>query len=1266
MKTPAIIAACLFSATLLYARDGIQNKAAGFNGRQLLLIANKGQITDQYGKPRRDIDYKLSGSDVTLFVGDGQLHYQWLQRQPNPKSETRNPKDVADKNSPSGDVGITTYRMDVELLGADKNTVVVAEDMQPYYENYYLPTVPDGATAHSYRKITYKNVYPHIDWVLYVKSKDEVGSSGVSGGIKYDFVVHPGGNVAAIQLQYNGATGLELKDGALVATTPYGSITEDAPYSYMAETGQAVNSRFVLQGNVLSYATATNENTGTFVIDPALRWATYYGGSNPEQIYCLKTDTSGNVFTSGMTYSTSNIATTGAHQSVFGGGTYDGFLVKFNENGIRQWATYYGGNSSGDIMHGFALDIPGNIYWVGTLGTAGFATAGAFQSVLLGGSDAILIKLNNAGVRQWATYFGTDTSDVGGGVTCDNSGNVYISGDGLPSTTMNLSTPGAMQTTYDKAFLAKFSSTGLRLWCTYFPAGGALHGDNFGNIYLYGRTDVTTGITTTGAFQPSFSGTAGTNNSFIVKFSSTGSRLWGTYYGSGSFSTTLNDDRIEALTTDNMGNIYACGMGRPGSGLGTAGSHQPGFGGGASDGFIVKFSPAGTRQWATYYGGGSGSTMESINGIVADDKNDIYVVGSTSTGSSAIATANAYQPSYAGNTDMFFAKFTGSGARQYGSYFGSSSGSESTIYVSHFGGLISYRSGKITFCGNANYFSNGLATAGAHQSSISGTYDDAIIVQFDADTSVYIRQPFADTVVCSGDTLSIPYGVTQSFRSSNNFIFELSNASGSFATGVTTIGTLTGAQNGGTYHWVVPHSTAQSNAYRVRIRSTGPVDTANMEYNIRITTTPQSVNATHNTPICSGNTINLGSSTATSGVSYSWAGPNSYSSNLQNPSITNAQVLQSGNYMVTFTNNGCISKDTAAVVVNLTPVTPVAGSNGPLCAGSTLQLTATSSSPGAAYNWSGPAFSSTSQNPSISSVTTANSGTYSVYATLGSCTSATTTTNVSVVNGPTINFYPSPNDTVCGSPAGSATLVAVPANPGSSPQYQWYKNGTMIPGATSTNYAASGISTGDSYYVVLTPGAGAACTTPISSNSITMTVMPFITPTVSISANPNTPVPSGTLISFTAVATDAGTNPKYQWKLNGVPQGGATSSVWSAATFSNNDKVSCEVTSSYICPQPPKVTSSEVVVKLTTGITGVWSGTTPDIYPNPAKDKLIIEGISKGTRIQLIDVLGRTVINQTATQETEVLNTAHLIPGNYILQLSTEQGERMRVKITKE
>src|SRR5690606_11749965 len=157
------------------------------------------------------------------------------------------------------------YRMDVELLGANKKAQVLAEQQQTYVEQYYTVGCENGATAHTYQKITYKNVYPHIDWVLYVQGQQ----------LKYDFIVHPGGNPADIRLQYKGATDLKIKGEALVATTPMGSITEQAPYSYVAGTQQAVASAYKLEEDVLRFNIAPY--SGTLVIDPQLDWATYYG-----------------------------------------------------------------------------------------------------------------------------------------------------------------------------------------------------------------------------------------------------------------------------------------------------------------------------------------------------------------------------------------------------------------------------------------------------------------------------------------------------------------------------------------------------------------------------------------------------------------------------------------------------------------------------------------------------------------------------------------------------------------------------------------------------------------------------------------------------------------------------------------------------------------------------------------------------------------------------------------------------------------------------
>ena len=158
--------------------------------------------------------------------------------------------------------------------------------------------------------------------------------------------------------------------------------------------------------------------------------------------------------------------------------------------------------------------------------------------------------------------------------------------------------------------------------------------------------------------------------------------------------------------------------------------------------------------------------------------------------------------------------------------------------------------------------------------------------------------------------------------------------------------------------------------------------------------------ASNDGPVCVGGTLQLSASTVAN-ATYAWTGPNSFSSTIQNPSITSITAAAAGTYNVTVTVNGVVSDPGTTVVgVNSPPAAPTAGSNSPVCENGTLNLTATTIA-NATYSWSGPnGFTSTQQNPSLTGITPAGAGTYSVTATVNGCTSSAGTVNVTVTAAP--------------------------------------------------------------------------------------------------------------------------------------------------------------------------------------------------------------------------------------------------------------------------
>jgi hypothetical protein len=668
----------------------------------LSFIENIGQVTDQYGIPRTDIDFKVPASEgLNIFITKGKLYYQWSGVSPAAPDITR-----------QGVVGdVHMYRLDVALVGASPSPGISTEWPQSYQERYYLPQFgAGGKVARSYKKVIYHNVYPNIDWIFYINP---------DGKLEHDFLVREGGNVADIRLEYKGASRLGMDtDGSLQVAAPMGLIREKAPVAFIAGENRRIKTSFQLNGNILSFK--VDPYKGDLLIDPTIEWSTYYGGTLYDMVNGVVVNKDNHAYAVGATSSTANIATTGSHQAIFGGGSSaigaDAMLLKFAQDGTCIWATYYGGTGV-DAGYSIAVDTMGFIYLAGqtnsqsSIGTP--ATHRPVPASLIQNKDAFLVKFDTSGQRIWGTYFGGDATDgeLTTALACDAAGGIYL-GSRTESNT-GIATSGAFQAVKSTGispvdgFLAKFNSTGNLDWATYYGGSNAesiysITVDTIGNIYMGGATGSTSGIATPGVFQGTF---GGETDGFVAKFSPAGQRIWGTYIGG------INNDQVWHLIASGDGYIYGTGT-TSNTGIATAGSHQPNYGGGPQDGFLVKFDYTGQRDWATYYGG----TMSDVgNGLFEGIDGSIYLLGSTVSANN-IASPQALQPALNGNQfDLMLVSFQPDGTRNWGTYLG---GNLSDIGT----GISGDRYGNLYLGGQTNSL-NGLATPGAHQQALGGDYD---------------------------------------------------------------------------------------------------------------------------------------------------------------------------------------------------------------------------------------------------------------------------------------------------------------------------------------------------------------------------------------------------------------------------------------------------------------------------------------------------------------------------------------------------------------
>lgn len=620
----------------------------------------------------------------------------------------------------------------MKMVGSNPSAKISGVDELPGKSNYFIGNDPSQwhSDVPNFSKVKYQQPYPGVDLVFY----------GNPQNLEYDFVVAPGADPRSITLDLtmNDLTAksalktaaLRIDDhGDLVFNTGSGDLRFKKPVAYQSAVYEGtadktpVEGRWILKGkNQVGFELASYDARKPLIIDPALAYASYLGGSAGDVAQAVAVDSSGSLYVTGAAQST-NFPTANPIQPL-NAGHGDAFVAKLNPAGTALvYSTYLGGMGV-DGGYGIAVDHNGNAYVGGSTGSKNFpVTAGAFQTHCGGNcpggvSDVFVTVVNPTGsALVYSTYLGGSSTDrLIEGITVDGSGDAFVTG-WTQSTDFPV-TSGAFQKTLPgttAGFVTEINPTGTALIYSTFLGGSntgvvsAIALDSSGDAYVTGWTSSPDFPTTPGVYQSKL---GGANDSYVAELNPTGSAL--------IFSTYLGGSKAEiayAIAVNTSGNAYISGYTcssdfptTPGALKTTYTSSGCTTWGG--NGFVTEFTPGGTGLVYSTYIGGSGT--EVAFGLALDSTGVVYLTGRTNSNNFP-TTPGSFQPKYAGSIDAFFSELNPSGsALNYSTYLG---GSQSDA-----GYVIALDPAGNAYVGGRTYSVNFPATPGAVQTSIPGPF----------------------------------------------------------------------------------------------------------------------------------------------------------------------------------------------------------------------------------------------------------------------------------------------------------------------------------------------------------------------------------------------------------------------------------------------------------------------------------------------------------------------------------------------------------------
>jgi gliding motility-associated-like protein len=278
MKTNWLLFFLLSFSIQLFAQNKFVASKDLFGQR--VFIKNNGQFDGILPKGKV-VDYAYTNGEEQVYFSKDGLTYLLQKRYPMSHSQME-AKEHGEK------IKIKPPKkafVNVSWENSNPNVEIVVSDKQSYYQSYG----DEKLKSDCYKKITYKNIYDNID-IEYVFTDER------SDGIKYNVIVHPGGDVNDIKIKYAGdIKKVSLKDGNVIIKTAIRNIIELAPISF--QEGKSVASNFkVVNNSILFELPNSYDKNRDLSIDP---WVINLSFASNNYAYDVDYDYSGNYYVYG-------------------------------------------------------------------------------------------------------------------------------------------------------------------------------------------------------------------------------------------------------------------------------------------------------------------------------------------------------------------------------------------------------------------------------------------------------------------------------------------------------------------------------------------------------------------------------------------------------------------------------------------------------------------------------------------------------------------------------------------------------------------------------------------------------------------------------------------------------------------------------------------------------------------------------------------------------------------------------------------------------